>query len=185
MSSARQFSPAKVKLGNMQVLVADINQKLINAIRDYDCTFLTEIGDPLAFEIDAVVSPANTAGIMNGGYDAHLRNYFGVALEYRVRESLKASPLSVGQARAIQTAHSKIKWLIVAPTVSISADGLSGHSSVAYSAAYSAVLEAHRVGVEKLGMTGLGTGAGGLDHSSATIQQCDGIEDALQDIQEV
>ena len=29
----------------------------------------------LAFEIDAEVSLANTAGIMNGGYDADLRNY--------------------------------------------------------------------------------------------------------------
>ena len=82
----------------MQVLVADINRKVINAIRTYDCTFLSEIGDPLAFEIDAVVSPANTAGIMNGGDDAHLRNYFGVTLEYRVRESLKALPLAVGKA---------------------------------------------------------------------------------------
>lgn len=90
--------------------------------------------------------------------------------------------MSVGEARAIQTAHSKVKWLIVAPTVSIAADGLSGHASVAYSAAYSAVIEAGRVGVVKLGMTGLGTGAGGLDHSSAIIQQCDGIEDALSDL---
>ena len=32
---------------------------------------------------------------------------------------------------------------------------------MAYSAEYSAVLEAHRVGVRKLGMTGLGTCAGG------------------------
>lgn len=166
----------------MHVLVADINQKVINTIKTYDCTFESEIGDPLAFDIDAVVSPANTAGIMNGGYDAHLRNYFGVTLEYRVRDSISRVPLSVGEARAIQTAHSKVKWLIVAPTVSIAADGLSGHASVAYSAAYSAVIEAGRVGVVKLGMTGLGTGAGGLDHSSAIIQQCDGIEDALSDL---
>ena len=41
-------------------------------------------------------------------------------LEYRVRMSLKEIPLSVGEARAIQTAHDKIKWLIVAPTVHFS-----------------------------------------------------------------
>ena len=33
-------------------------------------------------------------------------------------------------------------------------------------------------------MTGLGTGAGGLNHHEAMIQQCDGIEDALEDIRE-
>ena len=166
------------------VLVADRNKRIIDAIKYYDCTFDAEVGDPLAFDVDAVVSPANTAGIMNGGYDAILRNYFGVSLEYRVRESIRAKPISVGEARAIQTTHDRIKWLIVAPTVSIAADGLSGHASVAYSAAYSSVIEANRVGVVRLGMTGLGTGAGGLNYNEAVIQQCDGIEDALQDIVE-
>ena len=168
----------------MRVLVADHNPKNIQVIVDYDCTFDHEVGNPLAFEIDAVVSPANTAGIMNGGFDAVLRNFFGTTLEYRVRMSLKELPLSVGEARAIQTAHNKIKWLIVAPTVSIAADGLSGHASVAYAAAYNAVIEANRVGAKSLGMTGLGTGAGGLNHHEAMIQQCDGIEDALEDIRE-
>lgn len=166
----------------MKVLVADNNPKIIQAIIDYDCTFDHEIGNPLAFEIDAVVSPANTAGIMNGGFDAVLRDFFGTTLEYRVRMSIKENPLSVGQAKAIQTTHNKIKWLIVAPTVSIAADGLSGHASVAYSAAYSAVIEANRVGANSLGMTGLGTGAGGLSHHDAVIEMCNGIEDALQDI---
>ena len=166
----------------IKVLVADRNKRVIEVIQQYDCTFEAEVGDPLAFDIDAVVSPANTAGVMNGGYDAMLRNFFGVTLEYRVRQSLNAKPLAVGESRAIQTTHQKIKWLVVAPTVSIAADGFSGHASVAYSAAYSAVIEANRVGATFLGMTGLGTGAGGLDHHDAIIQQCDGIEDALQDI---
>ena len=74
--------------------------------------------------------------------------------------------------------------MIVAPTVSIAADGLSGHASVAYAAAYNAVIEANRVGAKSLGMTGLGTGAGGLNHHEAIIQQCNGIEDALEDIRE-
>ena len=40
------------------------------------------------------------------------------------------------------------------------------------------------MGAKSLGMTGLGTGAGGLNHHEAMIQQCDGIEDALEDIRE-
>ena len=167
---------------SIKVLVADSNKRIIEVIQRYNCTFEAEVGNPLAFEIDAVVSPANTAGVMNGGYDAVLRNYFGVTLEYRVRQSIHAKSLAVGEARAIETAHHKIKWLIVAPTVSIAADGLSGHASVAYSAAYSAVIEANRAGATSLGMTGLGTGAGGLSYHDATIQQCDGIEDALYDL---
>lgn len=166
----------------MKVIIADHNNQVVKALNNYDPTFEWYEGNPLAFEIDAVVSPANTAGIMNGGFDAVLRNFFGTTLEYRVRMSLKEIPLSVGEARAIQTAHNKINWLIVAPTVSLAADGLSGHASVAYSGAYNAVIEANRVGAKSLGMTGLGTGAGGLNHYEAIVQQCDGIEDALQDI---
>ena len=62
---------------------------------------------------------------MNGGYDAALRRHFGNTLEYRL-DSIKKN-IPVGEARAIQTVDPKVKWLIVAPTVSIAADGLSGH----------------------------------------------------------
>ena len=44
------------------------------------------------------------------------------------------------------------------------------------------VLAASNVGAVCLGMTGLGTGAGGLSVREAIFQQCDGIEDALSDL---
>ena len=168
----------------MKVIIADQNRQVIEALKDYDPTFEWHDGTPLAFDIDAVVSPANTAGIMNGGYDAALRRHFGNTLEYRVRKSIEAKPIPVGEARAIQTADERVKWLIVAPTVSIVADGLSGHETVSYAAAYRSVITAHRAGAVCLGMTGLGTGAGGLEIRKAIFQQCDGIEDALVDIEE-
>ena len=166
----------------MKVIIADHNKYVIQALKDYRPTFEWHKGTPLAFDIDAVVSPANTAGIMNGGFDAALRRHFGNTLEYRVRMSIKEKPIPVGEARAIQTVDPKVKWLIVAPTVSIAADGLSGHETVSYAAAYKSVLAAHSAGATSLGMTGLGTGAGGLKIREAIFQQCDGIEDALVDI---
>ena len=166
----------------MKVVVADQNKLALQALKDYVPTFEWHEGDPLAYEIDAVVSPANTAGIMNGGYDATLRRHFGNTLEYRVRMSIKEKPIAVGEARAIQTVDPKVKWLIVSPTVSIAADGLSGHESVSYAAAYRSVLAANKAGASCLGMTGLATGAGGLNIREAIFQQCDGIEDAFTDI---
>ena len=166
----------------LKVIIADHNKRVLSALKDYDPTFGWREGDPLALDIDAVVSPANTAGIMNGGYDAALRRHFGNTLEYRVRMSIKEKPIPVGEARAIQTVDPKVKWLIIAPTVSIAADGLSGHESVSYAAAYKSVIAAFEAGVTCLGMTGLGTGAGGLNIREAIFQQCDGIEDALVDI---
>ena len=96
--------------------------------------------------------------------------------------SIKEKPIAVGEARAIQTADEKVRWLIVAPTVSIAAVGLSRHESVSYAAAYKSVMAAYKVGAKCLGMTGLGTGAGGLDRRKAIFKQYDGIEDALADI---
>lgn len=171
-----------MKANFLKVIVADHNKSVLQALKDYDPTFEWHEGDPLAFDIDAVVSPANTAGIMNGGYDAVLRRFFGNTLEYRVRMSLKENPIAVGEARAIQTVNQKIKWLIVAPTVRVATDGLGSHSSVAYRCAYNSVICAFKAGADKLGMTGLGTGAGGLEIRKTIRQQCDGIEDALFDI---
>ncbi|MGB2490254.1 MAG: macro domain-containing protein [Candidatus Puniceispirillaceae bacterium] len=166
----------------MRVIIADHQKRVFNAVQEYHPTFEIELGSPLAFDIDAVVSPANTAGIMNGGFDAALRRFFGITLEYRVRMRIKDNPISVGEAFAIQTVHPRIKWLIVSPTVSIAADGLSGVPSVAYTCGYNSVIAAHKAGASVLGMTGLGTGAGGLSVRDAVRNQCDGIEDALNDI---
>ena len=73
----------------MIVLIADHNKSTIASIEELNPSFQVELGDPLAFDIDAVVSPANTKGIMNGGYDAVLRRYFGLAIEYSVRQHLE------------------------------------------------------------------------------------------------
>jgi hypothetical protein len=56
----------------LRVIIADHNKSVQRALEDYSPTFEWHNGNPLAFNIDAVVSPANTAGIMNGGFDASL-----------------------------------------------------------------------------------------------------------------
>jgi len=169
----------------MKVLIADNNKSVVSVAQNYDPTFDVTYGNPLAFDIDAVVSPANTKGIMNGGFDAVLRRFFGTQIEVKARRFLDQNPLDVGQAAAIKTSHKIIKWLVITPTVSIKGNGFSGRETVAYACAYNAVVVAHSVGVERLGMTGLGTGVGGLNISDAIKQQCDGIEDALYDLKSV
>ena len=163
----------------MKILIADHNKSTIASINECNPTFDVELGNPLAFDIDAVVSPANTMGIMNGGYDAVLRRYFGVGIEYMVRKYFEKFKLDVGEAIAVKTGHSKVEWLIVTPTVSVTGDGLSGHATVSYSCAYNAVKAAHEKGVKYLGMTGLGSGVGGLDRRASAKQQVQGIQDAL------
>ena len=163
----------------MKVIIADHNKSTISSINECNPSFEVEEGNPLAFDIDAIVSPANTKGIMNGGYDAVLRRFFGVTIEYLVQQYLEKFKIDVGQAIAVKTGHPKVHWLIVTPTVSVNGEGLSGHESVSYACAYNAVKVAHQRGVKYLGMTGLGSGVGGLDRRISARQQFQGIEDAL------
>ena len=167
----------------MKVLIADHNKSTISSINECNPSFEVEEGNPLAFDVDAVVSSANTKGIMNGGYDAVLKRFFGVTIEYIVQQYLEKFKIDVGQAIAVKTGHPKVNWLIVTPTVSVNGKGLSGHESVSYACAYNAVKVAHQRGVKYLGMTGLGSGVGGLDRRVSARQQVQGIEDALSEIQ--
>ena len=167
----------------MKVIIADHNKSTISSINECNPSFEVEEGNPLAFDVDAIVSPANTKGIMNGGYDAVLRRFFGVTIEYIVQQYLEKFKIDVGQAIAVKTGHPKVNWLIVTPTVSVNGEGLSGHESVSYACAYNAVKVAHQRGVKYLGMTGLGSGVGGLDRRISARQQVQGIEDALSEIE--
>ena len=167
----------------MKVIIADHIKSTISSINECNPSFEVEEGNPLAFDVDAIVSPANTKGIMNGGYDAVLRRFFGVTIEYLVQQYLEKFKIDVGQAIAVKTGHPKVHWLIVTPTVSVNGEGLSGHESVSYACAYNAVKVAHQRGVKYLGMTGLGSGVGGLDRRISARQQVQGIEDALSEIE--
>ena len=54
----------------MEVLVADNDERVYQAFKDYEPDFEVEFGNPMAYDIDAVVSPANTWGLLDGGFDA-------------------------------------------------------------------------------------------------------------------
>jgi hypothetical protein len=44
----------------------------------------------------------------------------------------------------VKTFHSKVEWLIITPTISVTGEGLSGHESVSYSCAYNTFIAAHK-----------------------------------------
>ncbi len=76
-------------------------------------------------EADALVSPANSFGVMDGGLDGKLRDYFGPSIEQRVRERIAAQfhgELPVGLACIVETSHERHPYLICAPTMRCPAD---------------------------------------------------------------
>lgn len=73
-------------------------------------------------ECDAIVSPANSYGFMDGGIDAVYVEHFGEIIQTRVRESIlydHHGELLVGQATIVETDDRKIPFLIAAPTMRV------------------------------------------------------------------
>lgn len=71
---------------------------------------------------DAVVSPANSFGFMDGGLDYALSQRFGWQLQKALQQAIAARPmreLLVGEAPILTTGDSDIPWLISAPTMCV------------------------------------------------------------------
>lgn len=72
--------------------------------------------------VDCLVSPANSFGLMDGGMDLAITNYFGDQLQKRVQryiinEFYGEQP--VGTSFVIETKHNKIKYLAHTPTMRV------------------------------------------------------------------
>src|SRR5258708_33605829 len=84
-------------------------------------------GDILEGRCDAVVSPANSLGFMDGGIDLAYRRYFGIDLQSRVQAKIRSEfrgELPVGQATAVPTGNATVPYLVAAPAMRI-ADRIS------------------------------------------------------------
>ncbi len=131
-------------------------------------------GDLLASKVDAVVSPANSFGAMDGGIDRHYRNTFGLQIEARLREAIDALPdaeLAIGEALVISTGHATIRRMIAAPTMR-TPQSIRKTDNVerATLAALRAASRMSRPPIERLGMPGMGTGVGRMDPFDAAEQ---------------
>ncbi|MEL6344512.1 MAG: macro domain-containing protein [Myxococcota bacterium] len=80
----------------------------------------TSQGDIFDRTADAIVSPANSFGWMNGGIDLVYSRHFGWELQARLQADLEsqwAGELPVGNAHIVATEDPEIPWLISAPTM--------------------------------------------------------------------
>jgi O-acetyl-ADP-ribose deacetylase (regulator of RNase III) len=124
-------------------------------------------GDICQLACDAIVSPANSFGFMDGGLDRELSEHFGWNLEKQVQAAIQARPmreLLIGEALIVPTHHPKTPWLIVAPTMRVP---MRIRTSIHAYLAMKAILltaQAHREEpkIQTLAISGLGTGVGQL-----------------------
>ena len=77
------------------------------------------------FDIDAdmLVSPANSFGIMDGGFDKEILNVLGSSIQDRVFEAIKMfnGEINVGDSVSVGI-HKKYKHLLVVPTMRVPMD---------------------------------------------------------------
>ncbi|BDD05599.1 macro domain-containing protein [Aureibacter tunicatorum] len=107
----------------MKLYLVDLNTKLTDAwkkvfkeIKD------VEIKNQSIFDLscDAIVSPANSFGFMNGGIDFAISKNLGWHIEKRLQQKIRKNyygELLVGQATIVETDHSQYPYLISAPTM--------------------------------------------------------------------
>lgn len=76
----------------------------------------------LDLEADALVSPANSFGFMDGGIDLSYSRAFGWAVQARLQARIQTDhggELLVGQAECVPTGHPRLPNLIAAPTMRV------------------------------------------------------------------
>ncbi len=143
----------------------------------------TTVGDITGLTVDAVVSPANSAGYMRGGVDLAYTRFFGDRVERDLQAMIRELPgktLPVGQALVVATGHERIPWLISAPTMTrpMLLDGPKPVREACRAAAFAALRRVFAV----IAFPGMGTGTGGLPMPAAAMAMLDGIAEGLRGI---
>ncbi len=164
----------------MKLILVDIHPGMVSAWqKEFAGMADVEIhqGEVFDHPADAVVSPANSFGYLDGGIDLVYVTRFGWDLQARLQEKIRqahAGELPVGQALIIETMDHALPWLVSAPTMRTPMD-VSGrpHAYLAMKAALSAVRDHNLLGVsviQSILCPGLGTGIGNIPHMEAAWQ---------------
>ena len=108
-----------------KIFLIDRAAELVKAWKDA-FSGVTEVevieGDYFQKPADAMVSPANSFGIMDGGLDLAIRDQLGHKVEARIQEVIVAKhhgELPIGAAEIVATDDSRWKHMIAAPTMRI------------------------------------------------------------------
>lgn len=127
-------------------------------------------GDYFQVPADAIVSPANSFGIMDGGIDLAIRDYLGYGIESKVQQLIMDKhhgEMHVGVAEVIETGKPSYPFLVCAPTMRIPervANSINAY--IAFRAILLACEHHNRLvgfrAIDSLLCCGLATGVGGM-----------------------
>lgn len=141
----------------------------------------TTCTDILSVAENAVVSPANSYGFMDGGIDQAYTDFFGPAVESAVQDAIARRPegyLPVGASLTVATGHARIPYLVVAPTMMTPE---MTESSASYRAMRAVLREVARLPevARTLYCPGLATGVGAVPPHEAAEAMAEAYRDWL------
>jgi O-acetyl-ADP-ribose deacetylase (regulator of RNase III) len=180
----------------MQLVLVDLNDDLINAWKtDFRQVEGVSVEHGSIFEVacDALVSPANSYGFMDGGLDLAISEFFGWHVQQRLQDRVKTvhhGELLVGQAEIIATDHAQIPYVIAAPTMRVPM--VLGKQTVNPYLAMRAILLLVKFGklengtpiseiIKTVAVPGLGTGVGRVPVNLCSHQMLEAISDVVFD----
>ena len=179
----------------MKIILSDINPAIAGAYEKF-CGDLKIVevneGSILDLSCDAVVSPANSYGFMDGGIDMAYSQFFGWGVQERLQYKIlnrHHGELLVGQAEIVETNDQQIPFLIAAPTMRVPTR-LENTVNVylAARAVFQLIIhgvfdsgsfkgEAISKHVKKVAFPGMGTGVGQVDPNTCAKQMRIAIDD--------
>lgn len=150
-------------------------------------------GSILDVKCDAIVSPGNSFGFMDGGLDLKLSQTLGWHVQTRLQELIRKKhhgELLVGAADIVPTDDSRVPFIIYAPTMRV--PGRLGKSANIYLATRAAVLlakygcfeDGRRIAdvVYTVAFPGMGTGVGAINTDICAKQMKSAIDDFFSNL---
>lgn len=180
MKTLKPFGPG-LAAGLVRVTLCDRNPDVARAQAEaFGVIVGVEVmeGDLLALDCDALVSPANSFGYMDGGFDHLIDRFFHgeaqKAVQARVDDRYYGE-IPIGSATVIEMKTRRFPHLVVAPTMRVPGEDLAGtiNAYLAMRAALIAVLDHNRPSpgrIATLAVPGLGTGVGGMHCDESALQ---------------
>jgi O-acetyl-ADP-ribose deacetylase (regulator of RNase III) len=109
----------------LKIILSAVEKELFNAWQTF-CEDLPNVeiyhGSILDLSVDAVVSPANSYGFMDGGIDLLYSHRFGWHVQERLQKIIKQKhhgELLIGQAEIVETDVEQIPFVIASPTMRV------------------------------------------------------------------
>ncbi len=114
---------------NFEIILVDVQKELCKnwetAFNDFDGVKIHHGYFQEVKEYDCLVSPANSFGLMDGGIDLAIRNYFGMRVQYNVRKLIEKEfygEQPVGTSMIVDTEDEEHPFLAHTPTMRVPMD---------------------------------------------------------------